>query len=440
MAGRIDPIEILARTTDLLLKGGDPDDLGRRVLGHAGRCFGATSGILYHAHAEHAVLTHDTALPDPAGLAARVLAELRTANRLESSWRARDLAVGDAGWHRVLAVRDGERDAETVVVLGFPPGQRLPSSAGTRLLQRMVHSTGIALTQAFRFAEIHRRAEQFAVQAEALQRIHRALEHHSREIERNLAERSRFFAAISHELRTPINAILGYNQLLQQGAYEQLRPAQRDVAARIGASAEQLLALVSDVLDFSKIDAGRVDIHWAPVEIRPLVLEAAAAVEVSARLKGLDLQVDCPPDLPAITTDRSRVRQILLNLLANAVKFTPSGGVTIAVRQGTPDHAPIAIPAPDTASADGWIQIHVRDTGIGIPPNQIPAIFGEFVQLGDPRSGGVQGAGLGLAISRRLARMLGGDLTAESQQGVGTTFTLVLPCPGPRVDTRATNG
>lgn len=287
-----------------------------------------------------------------------------------------------------------------------------------------------------------RTSDRLTVQLEFAERIHGALEGHCREIERSLAARSRFLAAASHELRTPINAIVGYNQLMHQGVYGALSEPQAAVAQKIASSAELLLALVNDILDLSKIDAGKVEIRRASVDLPTLVRDAAAAIEIHARAKGLELLTEFPPAGLTLQTDAARVRQILINLLSNAVKFTPRGSITVQIdhvkKAGRPQ--PTAAGPANRPGTRGWVRIAVRDTGIGIPNEKLAAIFGEFVQLKRPDSIPREGTGLGLAISMRLARLLGGDLIVDSEVGVHSTFMLFLPCPQPPVDAASANG
>jgi signal transduction histidine kinase len=276
-----------------------------------------------------------------------------------------------------------------------------------------------------------RRAERLAVRATELERIRAALEGHSREVEQSLARRSRFFASVSHELRTPINAILGYNDLLRQGIYGALSEEQREVIEKVSSSAWQLLRLVDDTLDLARLEAGKLTLLRRSVDLAALAAEAVAAVEVAARQKGLTFRLERGDPVPEVHTDPGRVRQILLNLLSNAVKFTDEGEVALEVR-----HLPTPTIPPAPASPpgrDGWIAVTVRDTGSGIPSEQLGAIFQEFVQLPRPR-GGALGTGLGLAIASRIARLLGGQLSAESELGVRSAFTLFLPCPAPPLE------
>ncbi|MEW5929760.1 MAG: PAS domain-containing protein [Gemmatimonadota bacterium] len=232
------------------------------------------------------------------------------------------------------------------------------------------------------------------------------------ERERALEARDRFYAAMSHELRTPINAILGYNDLLLAGVYGPLAPAQQDGLERGQRAARHLLELVNDVLDLSKLEAGKMEVQPEEVDVPELVEELFVTVRPLAEERGSPLRTSCSPATPRIVTDPRRVRQILLNLLSNAIKF--GEGRPIEVRCGE---------APD-----GGVSVEVADRGSGIATVDIPRIFDEFVQLPSATPGGT---GLGLPISLRLARVLGGTLEVDSTPQVGSTFRLFLPAALP---------
>jgi signal transduction histidine kinase len=229
--------------------------------------------------------------------------------------------------------------------------------------------------------------------------------------QRSDAVRSRFFAAMSHELRTPLNAIIGYNALLLGEIYGPLTDAQRTGLNRSQRAAHHLTELVNDVLDLSKIEAGKLQLDLEIVDLSALVEELSATIEPMAEARGCPLHRECAPGTPSVRTDPRRVRQIILNLLSNATKF--GNGRPVSVRCGPRN--------------DG-VMVEVSDQGQGIAPEQMERIFEEFAQLPDTAHGGT---GLGLAISRRLAQLLGGTLEAESAVGQGSVFRLVLPCTPP---------
>jgi signal transduction histidine kinase len=232
--------------------------------------------------------------------------------------------------------------------------------------------------------------------------------------ERIEATRGRFFAAMSHELRTPINAILGYNDLLLSGVYGDLPPAQAHGVERSQKAARHLAELVNDVLDLSKIEAGKVRLDFETIRVGEVIEDLLTTIRPVAEERGCTLNVMPCECEGRILTDPRRVRQILLNLLSNATKF--GAGQPIGVRCADVDH-------------DGGVLVEVTDRGPGIAPDDMDRIFEEFVQL---ERGTQEGTGLGLAISRRLAVLLGGHLDVESLPGKGSTFRLHLPAHPPR--------
>jgi PAS domain S-box-containing protein len=235
--------------------------------------------------------------------------------------------------------------------------------------------------------------------------------------------KSVFLATMSHEIRTPINAVIGYAELLEMEIQGPLNEGQRGYLARIRASSQHLLGLVNDVLDFAKIEAGEMGFAARRVELRASAAEAVGMVMPQADARGVVLREE--PCLPGAgyLADPDRVRQILLNLLSNAIKFTAPGGeisVRCAPRADRPGEASPSGPGP-------WSCIEVRDTGIGIPAEQLARVFEPFTQVDDTHTRQAGGTGLGLAISRRFARLMGGELTARSRPGEGSSFSLWLP-------------
>src|SRR5881628_936230 len=266
----------------------------------------------------------------------------------------------------------------------------------------------------------------------------RSLVERSKELERLSSEllrvnrmKSEFLANVSHELRTPLNAIVGFVDLLREGVYGDLAPRQVKPVERIEASANHLRHLVDQVLDLAKMAAGRLEIHTETIDLRPFVLDVASEIESLVSEKGLSLSLVMGAALPRIRTDPTHLRQILVNLLGNAVKYTNEGGV---IRTKLVDSLPDSGPSPGQSSRPSvlttpWIGIQVIDTGIGIDPANQSRIFEEFEQIdAGPRGKSAErGTGLGLAISRRLAALIGGMVELESELGKGSTFTLWLP-------------
>jgi signal transduction histidine kinase len=223
--------------------------------------------------------------------------------------------------------------------------------------------------------------------------------------------KSEFVAVISHELRTPLNAIIGYADLLDAGITGDLSESQQEHLARIRRSSRHLLHLIEQVLTFSRIEAGRELIRRQPVDPVAISRETVELLEPTAARKGLELRVDANGTVPEIASDPDKLRQILLNLLSNAVKFTESGGVRVEVR----------------GSEEDGVRIAVHDTGIGIAEEDVGRIFEPFTQLDSTRTRLAGGTGLGLTVSRELARLIGGDIVLCSVPGTGSTFELRLP-------------
>jgi signal transduction histidine kinase len=229
------------------------------------------------------------------------------------------------------------------------------------------------------------------------------------ELEAASRHKSEFLATMSHELRTPLNAIIGFSQVLKQQMYGELNEKQADYVDDVLSSGQHLLNLINDILDLAKVEAGRMELQPSTFELPELLDNAASMVRERATRQGINLTVVTDGSVGAMEGDERKMKQILFNLLTNAVKFTPSGGsVTLAAR-----------------AADGQVTISVHDTGIGISAEDQEKIFEEFYQVGASRT--QEGTGLGLALTRRLVELHHGQLTVESELGVGSTFTATMP-------------
>jgi signal transduction histidine kinase/DNA-binding response OmpR family regulator len=243
--------------------------------------------------------------------------------------------------------------------------------------------------------------------------------------------KSEFLATMSHELRTPLNAILGYSDLLLEQSYGELNERQMDRLQRLNSSGRRLLALINDVLDLSKIEAGQMDLRLAPVRLSELLLAAISEVRPRAEVKGLPINLAVDPDERLVSGDPNRLRQVIVNLLDNAVKFTHSGEVTLMITryvQGNAAPTSAVLPPSYVVVPDGeWVALSVRDTGIGIRPEHQRMVFDAFQQVDGSMTRQYEGTGLGLAITHQLVTLHHGFLWVDSEPGRGSTFTALLP-------------
>jgi len=235
------------------------------------------------------------------------------------------------------------------------------------------------------------------------------------ELEQASALKSQFLANMSHEFRTPLNAMLGYTSMLLQGVAGALEPPVKRQLGRIESNGRHLLTIINEILDISRIEAGRMPLQISTFKVPDLVSEVKAELEPIIMQRKLSVTIEMPRDLVPLTSDRQKVKQILLNLLSNALKFTHQGGVTIAGRRNARDRT---------------MTLSVSDTGIGIAQADQDRIFEDFRQLDNSPTRAYGGTGLGLSICRRLAQMLDGRISVQSQVGKGSTFTLTLPTKG----------
>jgi len=222
--------------------------------------------------------------------------------------------------------------------------------------------------------------------------------------------KSQFLASMSHELRTPLNAIIGYSEMLEEDAHDRKDAGAIGDLEKIRSAGKHLLSLINDILDLSKVEAGRMDLLIEPVELGTVIAEVQATVQPLVARNGNTLVVQAPKEPGTMFTDATKLRQMLLNLLSNAAKFTEKGTVTLIVER-----------------VDGEFLFRVRDTGIGITPEQMSRLFEAFAQADAGTTRRYGGTGLGLAITRRFSQLMGGDVTGESAAGRGSTFTIRLP-------------
>jgi len=253
-------------------------------------------------------------------------------------------------------------------------------------------------------ARVSAATTELATQNELLRRQALALEHAS-------AAKSRFLASISHEFRTPLNAILGYTWMLLQNMGGTLNPEHRRMVSKVDSNSRNLAALINNVLDISRIEADQIVVELTTFAVEPLVREVLDELETVINASSVPVLCQVSDELPPLRSDRQKVKQVLVNLLSNALKFTATGTIRI---EATVEAAP------------GPWRIAVHDTGSGIAVSDRERIFEAFEQAG-PTGRVSAGTGLGLAISRRLARLLGGDVNVDSTPGMGSTFVLSLP-------------
>ena len=239
----------------------------------------------------------------------------------------------------------------------------------------------------------------------------RQLEGANQELAAASRHKSEFLANMSHELRTPLNAIIGFSDVLEQRLFGELNERQADYTRDIASSGRHLLDLVNEILDLSKVEAGRMELEPSEFALAETIRGTLAFVRERAASHGIELAADVPADLGTVVADERKVRQVLLNLLSNAVKFTPDGG-TIGVRAWR---------------TDGEVQVAVRDTGIGIAPEDQAKVFDEFQQVGKASDRSREGTGLGLTLAKRFIELHGGGIWVDSKIGKGTTFTFAIP-------------
>ena len=269
--------------------------------------------------------------------------------------------------------------------------------------------------------EIERLADQFNEMAAHLREAYTGLEQKVAErtqaltianekLEEASRHKSQFLANVNHELRTPVSAIIGYARLVLRATEGQIAPLQSENLKDLLNNAERLLSQIDSLLEFSKIEAGKVEVHVEPVKVSEVIQGAISTIEPSLTGGNVRIVREIAPDLPALNTDREKLRQILLNLLENAVKFTDRGEIKIAASQ-----------------QNGSVQLVVSDTGIGIPKEELDKIFEEFHRGGSSSTKNYRGTGLGLAIVKKFVDLLGGEVTVESEVDKGSTFTVMLP-------------
>lgn len=357
---------------------------------------------------------------------------------------ARYIATGERriSWERVrvpVRARSGDEIPVEITFAEFTPrtgGERTFVGFLRDVTERVTSEQALRDANALleeQATELELRATELEATNDELRRANDDLAEQTRIAEEARADaetanraKAEFLATMSHELRTPLNAISGYADLLLLGIRGPITEEQREDIERIRRSGQYLLGLINDVLNFAKLEAGQVPLELRAIPMRDILDGLEDLVRPQADAKELRLvQQDCATDA-MVRADPEKVRQILLNLLTNAVKFTDAGG-EIVLRCDAGRRVDAGSANAESANT-GSVSVEVQDTGRGIPAAELPRIFDPFVQVDrELTAGSQQGVGLGLAISRDLARAMGGDLTVRSQVGTGTTFTLRLP-------------
>jgi PAS domain S-box-containing protein len=332
-------------------------------------------------------------------------------------------------------LRPEHRHLERMTIVDPESGREFPAEVGSsKILNGRGEPTAIVsvihdLTESEENERLARELQQLNDQLEErirratveLEERNRRLEWQSFELQRASRLKSEFLANMSHELRTPINVILGYTSLMRERIYGVLTDQQDEALTKTYQTSQHLLELINDILDLSKIEAGKMPLHVEPVFVAEIIAEVSESVHPMLHGRNLSFEADVEKDIPPIRTDRTKLKQVLLNLLSNAIKFTQDGTVSVSAC---------------ALAGKAGVQIVVADTGIGIKPEHLGAIFEDFRQLDQSHTREYGGTGLGLSITKKLLTLLGGEVVVESTYGSGTCFTIDLPSLSERAEGR----
>jgi signal transduction histidine kinase/ActR/RegA family two-component response regulator len=411
LARSVEELRALATVGQAVSSSLDLDQVLATIVDHANRLAGADGAVLFEY--------------DQAAAEFQLRVATNTDDGIVDQLRAFPLRMGEgvagraAVEHRPVQVADIEaeeyrsRVGSEVRRAGFRALLAVPLLREDRLLGALV----IARRAPGAFAaEVVELLQTFAGQCAIAMhnaRLFRELEEKGKELEAANKHKSEFMANMSHELRTPLNAIIGYSEMLQEEAEDLKQPELIPDLQKINASGRHLLAIINDILDLSKIEAGKVELFLEEFKVGPLIDDVAAIVAPLMEKNGNRLVIDCPAEAGAMRADLTKVRQALFNLLSNAAKFTDHGTVTLTVSRESND--------PD------WLSFAVTDTGIGMTAEQMSRLFQSFTQAESSTTRRYGGTGLGLAISRHFCRMMGGDIVVRSRPGEGSAFTIRLP-------------
>jgi signal transduction histidine kinase/DNA-binding response OmpR family regulator len=416
---RLDQLEALSAVGESVSSSLDVDEVLTTVVTHAVALAGADGGSVLEFDPERELFrvrnTHGT---EPGLLDAlravrvglhdtfvgRSALERRPLQVADLAERADDphlVLLRDAGWRSLVAVPmlRRERVVGALVIRRREPGE--VDADTCELLETFASQSSLALTNAQLFRRLEQQSAELAVASR---------------------HKSEFLASMSHELRTPLNAIIGFSEVLLDRMFGDLNDRQAEYLGDIHDSGRHLLALLNDILDLSKVEAGQMVLEPGPVDLSTLLRSALGLVRERAARSALTVRLEDEDDLPVAEADELRIRQVVLNLLTNAVKFTPAGG-TVAVR---------------VDRRDTEVEISVQDTGVGIPPADRERIFESF-QQGERVTSAQEGTGLGLTLSRRIVELHGGRLWVESEEGKGSTFHFTVPVHHPVAETEEPN-
>jgi len=412
----------------------DPETLAAAVLDYAGDYYDASVGVLYLARPDDSLEPAATfglapeaspprAVPLGEGIVGRAAARQRVAVLDDVDETHLDLAtgLGRSSPRSVIVApflaEDEVKGALELAVAGPVADQDLD------FLRSSARSVAMALGSALARARVQRLLKETRRQAEVLAGQRRQLQQKNTELERADRYKNEFLANMSHELRTPLNSMLIMSQVLAENRPGNLSTEQVENALTINKAGSELLLIINDVLDMSRVEAGRLEVHPEPTDLRQVVRGLEDLFRPVAERQGLDLRTTFDSAAPrTAVTDPLRVSQILKNLLDNAFKFTSEGGIELRLCR------------VDAAGVDGlpgriadWVAVTVSDTGIGMDVETVGQVFGVFRQGDGSVARRYGGSGLGLSISRSLAKLLGGDIRVTSREGRGSTFTLLLP-------------
>ncbi len=286
------------------------------------------------------------------------------------------------------------------------------------LLNTIYTQSAISLENAHLHAQSQAYAQQLEQSLLDLQSSKAALLEVNEELMYSNRLKDRFLANMSHELRTPLNAILGMTEGLKEGAFGEIEPRQLTALNTIGRNGANLLALIDDVFELAKIEAGQLELHCQPIAIDSVCQFSLKSIEQQASNKQIHIDLQIEPNLPDLIVDERCIRQVLINLLDNAVKFTPAGGQ-------------ISLKVADCPDLPARVRITVTDTGIGISPANLPQLFQPFIQIDSALNRQFEGTGLGLALVKRIVCLHGGQVSVSSELGQGSSFSIDLPCAKP---------